>query len=166
MTPTLGSINLLEQHTELRKAFYSVDHWLIIKACNLRMKIESVSHSFLFYSLRPMDCSHPGSSVYRIVQARILQWVAISFSRVSSWPREWTQVSCIAGRFFTVWATKSQMEEMRREKYGEMSLSIHALSEPTTLPKSPPLTNPEDLETLCFGALIYASLHSHCWLNH
>jgi len=53
MTPSLGSINLLEQHTELRKAFYSVDHWLIITACNFRMKSESVSHSVLFYSLSP-----------------------------------------------------------------------------------------------------------------
>ena len=53
-----------------------------------------------------MDCSLPGSSVHRILQARILEWVAISFSRASSWPKDWTQVSCIAGRFFTVWATQ------------------------------------------------------------
>ena len=46
----------------------------------------------------PMDCSLPGSSIHGIFQARILEWVAISFSRGSSWPRNWTQVSHIAGR--------------------------------------------------------------------
>ena len=48
----------------------------------------------------PMDCSPPGSSVQGILQARILEWVAISFSRGSSQPRDWTQVSCIAGRLY------------------------------------------------------------------
>ena len=52
-----------------------------------------------------MDCSTLGSSVYEILQARILEWVAISFSKGSSRSRDWTWVSCIAGRFFTVWAT-------------------------------------------------------------
>jgi len=53
----------------------------------------------------PMDRSPPGSSVHGILQARILEWTAIPFSRGSSWPRNQTQVSCTAGRFFTVWAT-------------------------------------------------------------
>ena len=53
----------------------------------------------------PMGCSPPGSSVPRILQAGILEWVAIPFSRGSSWPRDQTQVSHITGRFFTVWAT-------------------------------------------------------------
>ena len=53
-----------------------------------------------------MDCSPPGSSVHGIFQARILEWVASSFSRGSSWPRDWTQVSSIAGGPFTVWATR------------------------------------------------------------
>ena len=53
----------------------------------------------------PMDCSLPGSSVHGIFQARVLEWVAISFSRVSSWSRDWTWVSCIVGRCFTIWAT-------------------------------------------------------------
>ena len=48
----------------------------------------------------PMDCSPPGSSVHGILQARILEWVAISFSRGSSQPRDQTWVSCIAGRRF------------------------------------------------------------------
>ena len=49
----------------------------------------------------PMDCSPPGSSVNGILQARILEWVAVSSSRGPFWPRDWTQVSCTAGRFFT-----------------------------------------------------------------
>ena len=43
----------------------------------------------------PMDCSPPGSSVHRVFQARILEWVAISFSRESSRPKDQTHVSCI-----------------------------------------------------------------------
>ena len=54
----------------------------------------------------PMDCSLPGSSIHGIFQARILEWVAISFSRRSSRPRDWTWISCIVGRCFTVWATR------------------------------------------------------------
>ena len=50
----------------------------------------------------PMDCSPPGSSVHGILQARILEWVAIPFSRGSSGPRDRTQVSYITGRFSTV----------------------------------------------------------------
>ena len=54
----------------------------------------------------PVDCSLQGSSVHGIFQARVLEWVAISFSRGSSRPRDQTQVFCIAGRHFTVWATE------------------------------------------------------------
>ena len=54
----------------------------------------------------PTVCSPLGSSVHGILQSRILEWVAIHFSRGSSQPREWTQVSLIAGRFFTVWVTR------------------------------------------------------------
>ena len=57
----------------------------------------------------PMDCSPLGSSVHRILQARILEWVAMPFSRGSSWSRDWTWVSCIAGWFFTVWATREAL---------------------------------------------------------
>ena len=51
----------------------------------------------------PMDCSPPGSCVYGIHQTRILEWVAMPFSRGSSWLRDRTHIcsSCIAGRFFT-----------------------------------------------------------------
>jgi len=52
----------------------------------------------------PMDCSLPGSSVHGILQARILECVAIPFSRDSFLPRDWIQFSYISGRFFTMWA--------------------------------------------------------------
>ena len=54
----------------------------------------------------PMDCSLPGSSIHGILQARIVEWVAISFSRGSSQPRDQTRVSRIAGRCFTTCATR------------------------------------------------------------
>ena len=54
----------------------------------------------------PMDCSLPGFTVHGIFQARILEWVATAFSKRSSWPRDGNQVSHIAGKCFTLWATK------------------------------------------------------------
>ena len=54
----------------------------------------------------PMGFSLTGSSVHGILQVRILEWVAILFSRGSSWPRDQTRVSCTAGRFLTVRATR------------------------------------------------------------
>ena len=52
----------------------------------------------------PMNCGLPGSSIHGIFQARILEWVSICFSRRSFRPRNWTWVSHIVGRRFTVWA--------------------------------------------------------------
>ena len=60
----------------------------------------------------PLDCSLPGSSVHEILQARILEWVAISSSRGSSQPRNRncvSCVSCIAGRFFTYWGIREAL---------------------------------------------------------
>ena len=57
----------------------------------------------------PMDCSLPGSSIHGIFQARVLEWVAISFFRGSSQPRDWTKVSHTAGRRFTIWATREAL---------------------------------------------------------
>ena len=80
----------------------------------------------------PMGCSPPGSSIHGISQVRMLQWVAIPFSRVSPQPRGWTQVSCLASRFFTIWTAKENiifklqkikndekkiLKEFRREKH-------------------------------------------------
>ena len=60
-----------------------------------------LSHAWL---CDPTDYSPPGSSVHGILQARILEWVAIPFSRGSSRPRNQTWISCIANRFFIIWA--------------------------------------------------------------
>ena len=63
--------------------------------------------------LGPIDCSSVGSSVHGIFQVRILEWVAIPFSRGSSQPKDQTWVSCIAGRFFTIWTTR-EIHQCRR----------------------------------------------------
>ena len=61
----------------------------------------------------PVDCSLPGSSIHEMLQERILEWVAISFSWGSSQPRGQTQVSRIAGRCFILWATKEAQPEIK-----------------------------------------------------
>ena len=71
------------------------------------------SRSVVSDSLRPVDCSPPSSSVHGIFQARILEWVAISFSRGSFRPRDWTQVSHIAGRRFNLCATRGYLSECK-----------------------------------------------------
>ena len=65
------------------------------------------------------DCSPPGFSVHGILQARIMGWIAIPFSRGSSWPRGQTLVSCIAGRFFTIWATGKSFSMYMDDTYWE-----------------------------------------------
>ena len=69
----------------------------------MKVKVKLLSRVQLCDSV---DCSLPGSSVYGILQARIVKWVAISFSRVSSQPRDRTRVSGIAGRHFILSATR------------------------------------------------------------
>ena len=65
---------------------------------------ESVSRSVVFDSLDPMDCCPPGSSVQGILQVRILEWVSMPSSKVSSPPRDRTWISRIASRHFTILA--------------------------------------------------------------
>ena len=73
--------------------------------------------SVMSNSLQPHGkppCGPPGSSVYGILQAKILEWVAIFSSRGSSQPREWTGItciSCIGGRFFTWWAIRGTLDD-------------------------------------------------------
>ena len=78
----------------------------------------------------PMDCSTPSSSVHGTLQVRMLEWVAIPFSKVSSTLRDWTWVSCIAGIFFAIWATReagTYPEETIIEKDTFTSMFIAAL---------------------------------------
>ena len=76
----------------------------------------SVSQSCLTLC-NPMDCSPPGSPVHGILQARLLEWVAIPFSRGSSWPRDQIQVSHIAGRFFIIWAIRDNLNCIKNSYY-------------------------------------------------
>ena len=76
--------------------------WTLKRNNTDEVKVKSLSCVQLCH---PMDCRPPGSSIHGISQARILEWVAISFFRGSSRPRDWTWVSCIAGRCFNLWAT-------------------------------------------------------------
>ena len=84
--------------------------WLNWTELNLR-------YDALFYILKvkvaqscPTLCNSVDYAVHGLLQARILEWVAIPFSRESSQPRDWTWASCIAGRFFTSWATREVPE--------------------------------------------------------
>ena len=74
----------------------------------------------------PTDCSPPGSSVHGILQARILEWVVIPFPRGSTPPRGQTLVSCIAGGFFTVWATERPSSWAKFYLYPKKFLSTSA----------------------------------------
>ena len=109
----LGLLMLLHRHLVNSFLLLYISHhltkpdWWIVRLFPLFILWKwKCYHSVVSDSCNPMDCSPPGSSVHGISQARILEWVAIPFSRGSSWPRDWTYVSCIAGRFFTVWATR------------------------------------------------------------
>ena len=85
---------------------------------SLRKKGEScsvVSNSLWPHGL----CSLPGSSAHGILQARTLEWTAVPFSGGSSQPRNWTQVSHTAGRFFTICATREAWSLRKRELYKE-----------------------------------------------
>ena len=82
----------------------------------------------------PMNCSPPGSSVHGILQTRILEWDAIFFSRGSSWPRDRAWVSYIAGRFFTIWATRKLSKNTGHVglevKWSEVAQSCLTLCDP------------------------------------
>ena len=83
--------------------------------------------------LCPTHCNPIDYTVHGVLQARILEWVAFPFSRGSSQARDWTQVSCIAGRFFTSWATREAQEYWS----GEPIPSSADLPDPGNEPGSP-----------------------------
>ena len=102
-----------KRHLEVSKHHASCScrcSWKLVAALPLNESQVLVAQSCPTFC-DPMDCSPPGSSVYGILQARILEWVAISFSRGSSWCRDQTQVFCIADKFFTMWATREAPNE-------------------------------------------------------
>ena len=86
--------------------------WCLVYTYLVKWSLELVRVAQSCLTLcNPMDCSLPGSSVHGILQARVLQWVAMPFSRGFSRPRDWTHVCCIAGRFFTIWATREAQND-------------------------------------------------------
>ena len=107
-----------------RKALHQ-HRWLLFPVCSALVSVCEVCVHGHVYMLKgavlclvaqscptlcdPMDCSPPASSAMGIFHARILEWVAMP-SRGSSQPRDQTGVSCIAGGFFTIWATREAQE--------------------------------------------------------
>ena len=81
-------------------------HSLLCNVRSLLMKKVKVKVKSCLTLFNPMDCSLPGSSAHGIFQARIVERVAISFSKRSFQPRDWTQVSHTVGPRFTIWATR------------------------------------------------------------
>ena len=75
--------------------------------------------------LCPTLCDPTDYTVHGILQARILEWVAFRFSRGSSQPRDWTQVSHIAGRFFTSWATRETVGIYNSKKDNSCLQEVH-----------------------------------------
>ena len=75
-------------------------------------------------SLRPMDCSPPSFSFHGILQARILEWVDISFSRGSSRPRDRTQVSHIAGRRFNLCTSREALKYKNQRFQGRKGSQV------------------------------------------
>ena len=85
---------------------------------NLKKKVKVLIAQLCSTLCDPMHCSLPGSSVHGILQARILEWVAIPFSRGSSRTRDRTRVSCITGRFFTIWATReASRQHIKKQRH-------------------------------------------------
>ena len=80
----------------------------------------------------PINCNPPGSSVHGILQARILEWVAIPCSRGFSGFGDWTRESFTAGRFFTVWATKEAHVnyDIRSDQIRSVAQSCQTLCDP------------------------------------
>ena len=105
-----------------------------------------VSHSVVSDTATPWTIAHQAPLSVGILQARILDYVAIPFSRGSSQPRDQTWVSCIAGRFFTIWATREGPCDLRDT--AKVALSSH-----TT----------ENCSIITFSLLLCLSYNSNHW---
>ena len=89
-------LRIKQQKRMFRKRMYM---WMCVHV------LSHFSSIWLFVTPWTVACQAPLSR-HGILQARILEWVAVLFFRGTSWPRDQTQVSCIAGRFFTLWVTR------------------------------------------------------------
>ena len=106
-------VKVLFAQSCIRSVVYSLGH-AFARSC-IRSVVHSLGHVRLFVT--PCTEAFPGSSVHGILQARILEWVAIPFSKRSSWPRDQTQVFCLAGRLFTIWAMRD-LQCSRHKRHG------------------------------------------------
>ena len=105
-----------------------------------------------------MDCGPPGSSLHGILQARTLEYVAIPFSRESFQPKDGTWVSCIAGRFFTIWTTRGSYSWSQTTSGKSFNLLILT---PWILPVNDAMKLKEDSDFYSFGVKI----HIHYYVN-
>ena len=96
-------------HVMLQSTIYFIFSWW--KACRLLMKVKVAQ-------LCTTLCDPTCNRIHGILHARILEWVAFPFFRASSQPRDWTQVSHMAGRFFTSWA----IGKPKNTRVGSLSL--------------------------------------------
>ena len=124
----LGYISLLQTQTHNQ-----LPQLGMIPVC-YQVKSKSLSRVPLF-AIPWTTCSLPGSSAHGILQARILEWVAVLFSRGSSQPRDWTQVSWMAGRLLIAWATREAM----------LSSDPFKLLLPQGLPTACPPSGPQEV---------------------
>ena len=84
----------------------------LIHISKKRKKVKLLSHVRLFATA--WTVAYQASPIHGVFQARVLEWVSISFSRGSSWPRDRSQVSCTAGKCFTLWAFREAIHVSKR----------------------------------------------------
>ena len=111
------SFSMLNFHFHIWKYFFYLLEWATV---SLWSEVAQSCPTLC----NPVDGSQPGSSVHGILQARILEWVAISFSKGSSRPRDRTQVSCIAGRCFNLWATREASSFSKLWHYSDIFILL------------------------------------------
>ena len=96
-----------------------------------KVKVKVLAAQFCPSLCDPIDCSLPGSSVHGILQTRILEWVAIPFSRGISWLRDQTWVSHIGGSFFTIWANReAPYQETPQVQFSSVTQPCPTLCDP------------------------------------
>ena len=123
----------------------------------------------------PTLCDPMDYTVHGILQARILEWVAFPFSRGSSQPRDWTRVSCIAGRFFTNWAMREAQSRHNssyrfqgkecKTGWGTSSVVAGRCTRPVSREHNKCLCAGEGSEGLSLGAESTRSEHLHGWVK-
>ena len=106
----------------LHSGMFYLGNVRVSKTCSQKvLLLVALTHCSWWPTLcSPLDCSPPGSSVHGILHARILEWVAVPFSRWFSRPRDRTWASHTAGRFFTIWATRKAPSSWWRKRCWQM----------------------------------------------